>query len=311
MKPATPWWDKWPERLEYETRSLEALGIASERDEESYRAGVLKLRLEVPQDDGSLDLVVVYPDSFPYFRCEIFAPSLDLAHHQNPFEKNLCLMGRRSHYWDTGMSAADLIRDRLPLVLRAGRAVDLEEVVGLEQQQAEPLGNYYSCIPESMVIVQSDWTIPRQHTYGRFIIGTQTQTDRRPQVCLRGAVLEVRDADNKVLIQANEALKLAYAGKSIEGCWVRVSEPYRERNHVEIIKNFTNLYPFAAQARPNHVENNGSSAWLQVWGVVFPEETGWREMGEGWLFVSALYDKRPSARLVKVPRRKAKRRSQK
>lgn len=311
MKSAAPWWAKWPGRLEYETEALDALGIAWERDEESYCAGVLKLYLDVPYDDGRLDLVVVYPDLFPYFRCEIYAPSLDLAHHQNPFEKNLCLMGRRSHYWDTGTSAADLIHERLPLVLRTGRAVEREEVVGLEQQQAEPLSDYYMYYPESMVIVQSDWTIPRQHAYGRFIMGTQTPDDRRTQACLRGALLEVRDADNKALIRANEALRTGYAGKKIEGCWVRVSEPYREHDHAKIIQHIVNQYPFAAQAKLNHVENNGRSAWLQVWGVLFPEETGWREMGEGWLFVSALYDKRRSASQPKAPRREAKRRSRK
>ena len=311
MKPVAAWWTKWPERLKYETQALDESGVTWVRDENAYRAGVLKLHLEVPHDGETLRLVVVYPDLFPYFRCELYAPALDLAHHQNPFEKNLCLIGRRSHFWDTGTTAAELIRERLPVVLRAGASVDKYEVAGLEQQHAEPMSDYYNYVAESIVIVQSDWRIPNDEAYGYLVIGTQTPKDRRVQACLRGAVLEVRDAENKSIIRADKAIRSAFSGRTVDGCWVRLAKPFREADQTRIMEHVVQVCPFAASADWNHIEHEGKPMWLQVWGIVFPEETAWREVGDGWLFTYRAEKKRPTARERNRNGQKKRRRTRK
>jgi E2/UBC family protein B len=289
------WWNKWPERLEHETRALDLSGFKWVRDEEAFRLGVLKLYVRISAEQGELELVVLYPDAYPYFRCEILAPSLDLAHHQNPFEKNLCLLGRRTHYWDTFTTAADLIRERLPVVLLTGTSKEKGEVEGLEQRQAEPISEYYNCVAESMIIVQSGWSIPVDNEYGYLLLGTQTPMDRRVQACLRAAVLEIRDADNNLLTRADDGIRSIFSGNTIEGCWVRLAEPFRDADQMRIVRHVLNLCPFAARAKANHVEHNGKSAWLQVWGIVFPEENAWREIGDGWSFTYLLHKNRASA----------------
>src|SRR5579864_9007258 len=58
------------------------------------------LDLLVDTDDvGPVELRAEFPDFYPYVRPEVYATTLDLERHQNPFGKNLCLLGRRSDVW--------------------------------------------------------------------------------------------------------------------------------------------------------------------------------------------------------------------
>src|SRR5262245_24884909 len=41
------WWEKFPERLAYEHAAQTSAGIAFKRDEEAFKAGVLRLALEL------------------------------------------------------------------------------------------------------------------------------------------------------------------------------------------------------------------------------------------------------------------------
>ena len=91
-----------------------------------------RLHLEVDVDGETLRLVVTFPDFYPYFRFEVQAPDLHLDHHQNPFEKNLCLLRRGTEHWDPGDTVASLLHEQLADVLKTGRSQNIEEVKGLE-----------------------------------------------------------------------------------------------------------------------------------------------------------------------------------
>ena len=47
----------------------------------------------ISYEGEEVELRVVYPDSFPFMRPEVFAPGLLLERHQNPVDRNLCLLG--------------------------------------------------------------------------------------------------------------------------------------------------------------------------------------------------------------------------
>src|SRR5215203_2732352 len=98
--PVRPWWERWPGRLEAELVALSDAGIVCKRDEEAYGAGILVLHLEFPADAGKIALTATFPDLYPYFRFEVVAPELQLAHHQNPLSGGLCLLGREGGNWD-------------------------------------------------------------------------------------------------------------------------------------------------------------------------------------------------------------------
>ena len=92
-------------------------GINFEQRAEDFARGILVLDFIVPiENDAPIALVAAFPDLYPYVRPEVYAPALDLARHQNPFGKNLCLLGRRSDAWLPEMTLADLIREQLAKV---------------------------------------------------------------------------------------------------------------------------------------------------------------------------------------------------
>lgn len=291
-----PWWDQWPEVLERETTALDAAGIRWERDEIAFSQGVLRLKLIVPSADGSLNLLVVYPDCYPYFRFQVYAPGLDLPYHQNPFERNLCLIGRRTHYWDTTDTAADLLNRQLPKLMASASSNDAAAVDGLEERQAEPFSDYYKYQP-SMILVQSDWSVSPAHRRGYLVVGTLPNGEQLPDTLIRGAVLELRSEAGEVLCSATPSLRTAFSGKAIEGRWARLNEPIRHSHEGKFIEELLRIHPQLKDAKPNHV-NDG---WLRIWGVLFPEQTAHRVVGEGWVFACAVDKNRPNTASVSRP----------
>lgn len=280
MKPHT-WWEEFPERLAYEQRALEAAGIAYERDESAFARGVLRWRIQMPFKGEIIPLDVTFPDVYPFFRFQVEAPTLSLDHHQNPFGKNLCLIGRGTYHWNTTDTVAGLLQEQLPLVLQTGQCEDREAVRGLEQQQAEPFSDYYP-YPPSLVVIPCSSAVGSGHDYGTFTVTAVGAQGPPPEQFVRGLLSTVRGQAGEVLFEADPALLTAFPGQRLEGTWVRVPQPIRHADQNLFVKELLERFPAARRARPNKVQGG----WLQIWGVAFPEEAGWRsEDGEGWVFV--------------------------
>lgn len=282
-----PWWERTPGRLEYELEALRQAGIQFEQDEEARARGIIRLNLLAAVEGERFPLVVTFPDLYPYFRFEVDAPTLDLDHHQNPFGKNLCLLGRETFYWDTTDTVAGLLGEQLPTVLKTGRSADKEASLGLEHHQAEPIGVFYP-YPPSMVVLPFDCTIPERFTHGTFTVAAEGPQGPPPKYFLRGTMAELRSADGATIVGAPPGLIAANPGERLLGSWVRASEPIRHVQHDQFIKELLRRHPLARKAHANRV----SSGWLQIWGVVYPEEVGWRQGGEGWIFVCLFDEKR-------------------
>ena len=90
-----PWWIRLPERLDHEKQALDVIGATYVLDENARARGILRLDVQF----GEHRLVAEYPDLYPFFRPQVFAPDLNLTHHQNPVDKNLCLLGRATENW--------------------------------------------------------------------------------------------------------------------------------------------------------------------------------------------------------------------
>ena len=267
---------------------LEAAGISWQLDNQAVSSGIYRLKVELPEGLGGHRLSVIYPDAYPYFRCQIYADDLALPYHQNPFERNLCLLGRRTHYWDVDDTAAKLIVEQFPNVLRAAAAAGREEVLGVEQPQAEPFSDYYR-YAFSMVLVQSDWVIPKKHSSGHLLIGLLPTSGELPNRFIRGAVLRLQSESGEVICEADDSIKSVYTGRQFHGRWVRVAEPIREASPIAFINKLIELRPELGGANANHVENG----WLRIWAVLFPEEIEHRVLGEGWVFACAVDKNRP------------------
>lgn len=301
------WWERFPERLAFELESLEQAGIAHERDDEAWDRGIYRLRLEMDVLGQRLSLFVTFPDLYPYFRFEVDAQSLSLRYHQNPFEKNLCLLGRGTHNWETTNTVASLLLTQLEDVLRTGASDDREVARGVEQQQAEPFSDYYPYLP-SMVVLQGEQRLPESHQSGTFVLSTSGPQGPVPQGLVHGALSEVRGENGELLAQNDANLLTAFPDGTLEGRWYRCDAPIARGDAGEFLKELLRRYPTSRQATANHV----AGGWLQIWAVVFPEEGTWRNKDStGWVFVSLFSRQRSQLLDVSGRRQKPQSKSEK
>lgn len=273
------WWERWPERLEYEFQALQNAGIPYERDEDAFKAGVLHLIVEAMVDGETITLDVVFPEFYPKFRFEISAPQLDLEHHQHPFGKNLCILGRRTSNWQTNYTLAEFIQTQVPQAIRAGRSDDRIEVVGIEEQQGEPFSEYYQYAPDVMLLVDSSWRIDPTISGGQILVGVEQRDGLG-----RGAVLEVRDRLGNTLVRADPSLAQLYPHK-ILGRWVRSPRPIREPTPETFAETLPGLDRSLEELRLEWRTINGTEMGIDIVGVLFPEEVRWRESTDGWVFL--------------------------
>nr|MBA3779979.1 hypothetical protein [Chloroflexota bacterium] len=267
-----PWWDVWPERLEFELEALRALGLEPAVDDVARKAGQIVIRFKHSVTGRTAAFTAVFPHSYPKFPFELFAPELSLAHHQNPFVGNLCLLARPADDWRPSDHVAQFLVEQLPAVVAAGTATDLGEVDAVEEHQAEPLSVYYECAEGSLVLVDSDWTLPS---------GAAGSLGLRVERVdpLRAAVVEVQAGEAPAVVAA-EAIRDRFA-TPLRGRWFRITTPIIEATPAAVLRRLIELHPDAARplwARVGQFD-------IDVVGIVFPEEIAWRTSGDGWVFV--------------------------
>lgn len=286
------WWVRIPGRLEYELHALDAAGIPFERDEAAFAAGVARLHVHPKDVDGKrLDLVVTFPDLYPFFRFSVqTAESLGLTHHHAPIAGGpLCLLARATDAWNTTDTVAGLLATQLPYAIAAGRSEDREAVADIETHQAEPFSTWYNYVP-AMLQIDGAWVLPDDVSHGEFTAHLSElgmANDGTP--IIYGAVTELRDHRNRVLAQADPRLRGAYAGDPWIGRWTRAAEPIPANDPGALFMAAAALDDSGGEPRWNAPGQGPGAKFdvqLQLRGVVFPEEHAWRDRtGQGWVFV--------------------------
>jgi molybdopterin/thiamine biosynthesis adenylyltransferase len=267
------WWDLWPGRLEHELEALGAAGIPYEQDNSKFKNGRLVIKTWPTIEGERLDLIAEYPELYPYFRFEVQAPGLDLPRHQQPFNKNLCLVGRATANWKTTDTLADFISQRLPQVLKVARNPASVEASELEEHQGEPFSDYYSYQPGAILMVDSSWKLADAAQRGKCSIGLKADTP------IRGAILSIADNGTALAETPNEIRQLF--ARTIEARWIKLGHPIRENDSLKFQEAVASVWGELAQPRWNQV----GDVRLDVVAVAFPEELGWRQIGLGWVFL--------------------------
>jgi hypothetical protein len=150
----TPWWLAYPELWRAELVALAAAGAAwSDGSSIGPTDGLLghldppsTLQISwphpapAPGDPESLQLLVRYLDSFPWFppRVRLPEPLAGLRRHRNEADGTLCLLASDDD-WRPGTTLAALLADQLPRLLAAGRDVGADPATLALEAGAEPV----------------------------------------------------------------------------------------------------------------------------------------------------------------------------
>lgn len=272
-----PWWEQFPGRLDREIASLDLNGIAYRRDELAWRQGQLVLDLKVTPPGGeAIHLIAHYPHKFPYTRFEVVAPNLLLPRHQNPFAKNLCLMGRASSNWSVHDTLGDVLMEQLPKLIRF--AIENPATLrDLEEPQGEPITDFYAYYPHTAVLVDSSWQLDLTITSGRLKLSF---SGAQP---FRGAVTEVLDSNGKALAHADVALDRVFT-QTARGRWVRWDAPIVETDVKRLIGIVSTRYRDVGQMALS-TKRALDHGHPEIFGIVFPEEGEQGKRHDAWLFL--------------------------
>ena len=278
------WPDRFPGRLEYEVEDFEDRGLDFVLDRELLdRGGPFVMRGSIVCRDRQVELEVVYPDSFPFLRPEVYAPGLALGRHQNPRQRNLCLLDRSTRAWNVDDTGGWLVGERLPYLLdllaEGGEALAREEA-----PQGEPISVFYGNRPGSAIFIPDEvLRISRNARTGSGRISCGQHEP--PRVIARGLVSSVvervRKGKTRQLMETRPPLSTRFGGAAIPFRWARVDEPPTGETFDELRDAVQQLAPTLAQSTWTAVADGE----ISIVGIVFTEEVRQGEYEDGWLFL--------------------------
>lgn len=263
------WFHDLPDRLAFELRELKNAGFAYEIDEPLRAAGQIVLTVRYMVGGVEHPLRTVYPTDYPHFPFQVFADTLDLPQHQDPYSKVLCFIANIGSEWDTSDTICSFLLDRFPKVLRANEG----DPTVHEAREGAPATGYLRPQAGSLVVV-AEGTLPRDCTRGTLAIGFEPGVD--PNALLRGIVLEVRDPEGRVLGTADKTLAARIAGR-YEGRWVRLAARPKSTDANKILEEAIAIWPVLRQP----VLRGGPD----IVGIVFEDDARYREKHDLWTFV--------------------------
>ncbi len=293
-----PWFETDPLRLQRELDALDALSVKPTVDLDIQRRGILRLTFTVDPalhpgfglatEHHPVEVAVIYPDNFPYFKPEVYGLNVSLPRHQNPIQKNLCLLPRATEYWNVEWTVADYLVAQLDKVLTQGALVDESVLAADPDEQAEPASVYYANASnpivfdssgfDALVTAEAEITVLGRVQVG--VIGGRMINNRM-------AVLEGTTAGNEEVVgRLPDALQKQFSLR-FKGYVLRLSErpPYgNAAQDIQWLKHLAEKSTNGLGLRSRPLSKNGTTI-NQVWALNFPEEVGPGKMGMGWLFL--------------------------
>ena len=276
------WLDLHPARLTSEVAELERIGfVVDERELSRSRRLVARGKVQASQGQ-QLRLTIIYPDTFPYLRPEVYAPELRLRRHQNPYEGNLCLLDRSTLEWEVDDTGAWLITDRVPLLLdlleRGGEALTQGEA-----PQGEPWSSYLRTEPGTVIFLpEASLDIPDEEKAGRLDLGFGTNEGVSPRLrALLKRVTAPGGRHGKTLAEAHGRLGDRFAGDVVEGRWVRLSGPPADSTPAGLLEAAVAVDPDLRRPRWRKAGN----ATIDVVGCLIQEEVAHGHSEAGWVFI--------------------------
>lgn len=280
-----PWFEEYPDLLATEKVELGKLGYTL--DDAEMAAGRVVFHGELTWEDEGHETAIVYPDSYPYLRPEVYAPSLRLGRHQNPHRGNLCLLDRSTRQWTPEDTGAWLVGTRIPLLLEKLVAGG-DELRDAEAAQGEPASRFVEPEPGGVVFVPEEaLRLPVGHPAGGLRIAVGSAESLGVGAPVRAAVVDVYELDASGSRQADLAaadppLLRRFDNRVGNGRWVRIPDFWQIPGPG--VQDVLTL----ARAQPAYLEPpwfDVSGGRMRILGVVGEEEVAQGVVEDGWLFV--------------------------
>lgn len=269
-----PWFETNPQRLEHELEELRKAGYSFTQNEKARANGHVVLNIEYPIDGQAHSLAVIFPDNYPYFPIEIYAPTFPAGRHKAPDTGLLCLFAQKE--WSTGDTVAGIISSQVQAIYQAHRHPD--EAADIEAQEATQVTGYFLYQPSTLVFT-GKWEIPPEHQHGELLIGLDPGAN--PDKELRGAVLEVRAASGDTLVRLDDLLSKRYQ-KTVIGRWVRLDTAPSRVDIGNLLGECIKAWPI--------LEKPVFKKSPDILGVLFPEETSYKHYEDNWVFAVRFKD---------------------
>jgi molybdopterin/thiamine biosynthesis adenylyltransferase len=227
-------------------------------------------------------VTVVYPETYPYLRPEVYVPSLRLDRHQNPYGGNLCLLDRSTRFWRTSDTAAWLVADRVPFLLELLDAGG-QRLRDAEAPQGEPVTAFFPFAAGTAVFIPPPFlALPRDARSGSAVL--RTSADQRPGQ-LRALLARARRLNETgipVVIAdvPNSGELTRFDGPEISVRWVRPDQPPSDNSAEGVIAAAERVDREAAEP---HWQPFGEID-ISVMGVILDVEVEQGVWEDEWLF---------------------------
>jgi molybdopterin/thiamine biosynthesis adenylyltransferase len=224
-----PWYERSPERLEMEKTAYADEGLDFELDASLLeRRGVVEFAGAVAVGGEVRRLRVVYPSNFPNVRPEVVydaAEAAPFARHQNPYERNLCLLRNEDFAWDEDDTGAMMVRQAASLIeanLAGSQAVAAGEV-----DAPEPASAWLPYTEgASLIVLEQPHPAAVSGAFGEFTVAVRLPYPGYPFVQAFLVGVEPADGGSKSAWRLSQTLRDAVGlADEFKGSWVRTGEP--------------------------------------------------------------------------------------
>lgn len=230
------WFDRNPERLEFELAKLDEAGFAYSVTDDGGVSGVYKLEIqyhdrEDPEEPGrAYTLKVLFPIDYPDFPFEIYVPNgqgFPPGPHLNPHGP-LCLLQDAGNSWDGSRDyLAAFLLCRVNNILRAHRG----DKTVVEAQEGLRQTEYFPYAAGAAILV-GDWAVPPGIDGGTFLWRRFPMDPVNRSV--RGAITHLKATNGALLGELSLGQfwdDLIRGAPELSGQWVRL-KPIPEGSNI-------------------------------------------------------------------------------
>jgi hypothetical protein len=286
-----PWWTEIPGRLDVELESLRDVCSEVTIYRQDQRTGQLGLKFVLALGGEHYQLRAEFPPTYPFTRPVVYAEDNQFNWHQNPYGKNLCLLGRTAENWVLTQTLAGHLSEQMPKLIASNWTADPDTAADLEELQAEPFTAFLNYQRNSsMLLLQR---VPRTDRDKGGFAATCVPFDG----VFRGAVVGLADdLGRQILGLPNEATTAMEFTKQIKGNWFRMGSRPRTGKAAVFLEEIAADHPeLRKRTWTRHRDHR-----FEIVGALVPEEEAWRTPGEAMVFICLQEQKTPSGKKFTV-----------